>query len=183
LRHSLRCDPRCRGHTLGSARWPTSRAVGHVAASGLRLGGEQKRTGWDPDTCQHRTLALVLNQGLSISCLGIPGPCRGRSGPLLRGPGPVPGVWFVPVEVLNLARRSGVCIQGSGTSLWGSGPTIATLEYIVSSGHVVAPVPPMWRGRVLFTARLEIAARGPCLHIIVRGTPDSGYRQWPLGSP
>jgi hypothetical protein len=27
----------------GSARWLTSRAVGHVAASVLRLGGEQKR--------------------------------------------------------------------------------------------------------------------------------------------
>jgi hypothetical protein len=40
------------------------------------------------------------------------------------------------VEVLNFARRSGLCIQGSGTFLWGSGPTVATLEYIVSSSHV-----------------------------------------------
>jgi hypothetical protein len=31
------------GLTSGSARWLTSRAVGHVAASGLRLGGEQQR--------------------------------------------------------------------------------------------------------------------------------------------
>jgi hypothetical protein len=44
----------------GSARWLTSRAVGHVAASGLCLGGEQKcmRTGphqTRSDTCRHQT--------------------------------------------------------------------------------------------------------------------------------
>jgi hypothetical protein len=83
-------------------------------------------------------------------------------------------VWFVPVEVLNLARGSRLCIQGSSTFSWGSGPTVATLEYIVSSGHVVAPEPPTWRGRVLFTARLEIAARAPCLHTVVTGTPIPG---------
>jgi hypothetical protein len=87
------------------------------------------------------------------------------------------------MEVLNLARRSGLCIQGSGTFPWGSGPTVATLECIVSSGHVAAPKPPMWRGRELFTVRLEIAARAPCLHTVVRGTPDSGYRQWAPGPP
>jgi hypothetical protein len=59
---------------------------------------------------------------------------------------------------------------GSGTFPWGSGLTIAALEYIVSSGHVVAPESPTWRGRVLFTAR------APCLRTVVRGTPDSGYR-------
>jgi hypothetical protein len=56
------------------------------------------------------------------------------------------------VEVLNLARRSGLCIQGSDTFLWVSGPTVATLEYIVSFGHVAAPELPTWRGRVMFTA-------------------------------
>jgi hypothetical protein len=35
---------RPRGLTSRSARWLTSRAVGHVAASGLRLSGEQRRT-------------------------------------------------------------------------------------------------------------------------------------------
>jgi hypothetical protein len=76
-----------------------------------------------------------------------------------------------------------MCIQGFGTFPWWSRPTVATLEYIVSSGHVAAPRPPTWRGRVLFTARLEIAARAPCLHTVVRGTPDSGYRLWPPGPP
>jgi hypothetical protein len=80
------------------------------------------------------------------------------------------------VEVLNLAQRSGLCIQGSSTFPWGSGATVATLEYIVSSGHVAAPEPPTWRGQVLFIVRLEIAARALCLHTVVRGTPDSGYR-------
>jgi hypothetical protein len=81
------------------------------------------------------------------------------------------------VEVLNLTRRSGLFIQGPDTFPWGSGPIVATLEYIVSSSHVAASESPTWRGRVLFTVRLEIAARAPCLHTVVRGTPDSEYRQ------
>jgi hypothetical protein len=32
-----------RGLTSGSTHWLMSRVVGHAAASGLRLGGEQKR--------------------------------------------------------------------------------------------------------------------------------------------
>jgi hypothetical protein len=44
-----------RGLTSGSARWLTSRAVGHVAASGLRLSGEQKRTQYGSDTCRLQT--------------------------------------------------------------------------------------------------------------------------------
>jgi hypothetical protein len=71
--------------------------------------------------------------------------------PTQRGPGPVPGV-------RDLARRSGLCIQGSGTFSWGSGPTTDTLEYIVFSGLVAVPEPSTWWGRVLFTTRLEIAA-------------------------
>jgi hypothetical protein len=43
--------------TSGSARWLTSRAVGHVAASVLRLSGEHKRTRYGPDTCRLRTPA------------------------------------------------------------------------------------------------------------------------------
>jgi hypothetical protein len=47
-RDSVACDawhdPRHIDPTSGSARWLTSRAEGHVAASGLRLGGELRRT-------------------------------------------------------------------------------------------------------------------------------------------
>jgi hypothetical protein len=53
------------------------------------------------------------------------------------------------VEVLNLARRYGLFIQGSGVFPWGFGPTVATLEYIVSSGRVAATELPTWRVRVL----------------------------------
>jgi hypothetical protein len=68
-------------------------------------------------------------------------------------------------------------MQGSYTFPWGSGPTVDTLEDIVFSGHVAALEPSTWRGRVLFTTRLEIAARAPRLHTVVRGTPVPGYRQ------
>jgi hypothetical protein len=42
--------------------------------------------------------------------------------PTQRGPDPILGVWFAPVEVLDLTRRSGLYIQGSGISTWRSGP-------------------------------------------------------------
>jgi hypothetical protein len=100
-----------------------------------------------------------------------------------RGLGPVLGVRLVPVEVLDLARGSGPYMQGSGTFPWGSGPTADTLEDFVFSSHVAASEPSTWWGRVLFTTRLEIAAWAPCLHTVVRGTPVSGYRQWPPGPP
>jgi hypothetical protein len=100
--------------------------------------------------------------------------------PTQRGPGPVPGVRFVPVEVLDLARRSGPYMQGSGTFPWGSGPTVDTLEDIVFCGHVAALKPSTWWGRVLFTTRLEIVAWASRLHTVVRGTPVSGYRQHPI---
>jgi hypothetical protein len=57
----------------------------------------------------------------------------------------------------------------------GSGPTIDILEYIIFSGHVAAPKPSTWWGRVLFTTRLEIAVWAPCLLTVVRGTPVLGY--------
>jgi hypothetical protein len=96
--------------------------------------------------------------------------------PTYRGPEPILGVRFAPVEVPDLSRRSGLHIQGSDTLSWGSGLTVDTLEYIIFSGHVVAPeLSTLW-GRVLFTTRLEIATRALRLHAAVRGTPVSGYR-------
>jgi hypothetical protein len=68
-------------------------------------------------------------------------------------------------------------MQGSGTFPWGSRPIVDTLECITFSGHVVAPEPSTWWGRVLFIACLEIDARATRLHTIVRGTPVPGYRQ------
>jgi hypothetical protein len=122
--------------------------------------------------------------------------------PTQRGPGLIPGVWFVSLGVLDLTRRSSPYIQGSGTFLWGFGPTVDALEHIVFSGRVVgsdavvdalehivfsgrvaAPEPPAWWGRTLFATRLEIVAWTPHLHTVVRGTPVSGYRQGPPGPP
>jgi hypothetical protein len=39
---------------------------------------------------------------------------------------------------------------------------------------------PLWWGRALFTVWLRNSVRAPCLHTVVRGTPDSGYRQYSL---
>jgi hypothetical protein len=99
------------------------------------------------------------------------------------GPGPVPGVRFALVGVRGFTRRSGLYMQGSDAYPWGSGPTIDTLEGIVFSSHVAATEPSTWWSRVLFTMCLEIAAWAPRLHAVVRGTPVSGYRQWPPGPP
>jgi hypothetical protein len=106
-------------------------------------------------------------------------PAVGGPDPTQRGPEPILGVWFAPVGVLDFTRRSGLYIQGSDTFPWGSGPTVDTLEYIVFSGHVAAPEPSTWWGQALFTTRLEIVAWITLLHTVVRGTPVSGYRQWP----
>jgi hypothetical protein len=120
---------------------------------------------------------LALSKVRVLFVLESRDPTESGSDPTQRGPGPVPGVRSVPAEVLDPAPRSGPYMQGSDTFLWGSGPTVDTLEDIVFSGHVVALEPSTWWGRMLFSTRLEIAARAPCLHTVVRGTPVSGYRQ------
>jgi hypothetical protein len=118
--------------------------------------------------------------------------------PKQRGPDPIPGVRFAPVEVLDLTRRPSLYIQGSGTFPWGSGLTVDTLEYIIFSGHVAASELSTWRGRVLllaqsshsklgesrpgpthnsFTTRPKIAAWVLRLHTVVRGTLVLGNRQ------
>jgi hypothetical protein len=56
-RASPTINVRPRGLTSGSACWLTSRAVGHVVASGLHLSGEWECSRYGPDTCQHRTPA------------------------------------------------------------------------------------------------------------------------------
>jgi hypothetical protein len=111
------------------------------------------------------------------------GPRYGWSGPYSEGSRPHPRNLARYLGVSDRIRGSGLCVHGSGASSWRSGPTDCTLGYIIFSGHVAPLGPSTWWGRVLFTARLEIAARAPCLHTVVRGTPDSGYRQWPPGPP
>jgi hypothetical protein len=107
--------------------------------------------------------------------------------PTQRGPEPILGVQFVPVEVLDLTWGPGLYIQGSGTFPWGSGLTVDTLEYIIFSGHVVGCCcwpkavaqgwGEPWSGPThsSFTTRLKIAAWVLRLHTAVRGTPILGY--------
>jgi hypothetical protein len=82
-------------------------------------------------------------------------PAKGGPDPTQRGPGPVPGVRSVPAEVLDPARRS-------GPDMLGSGPTVDTLEDIVSPSHVVALEPSTWWGQVFVhhatkDSRMDIA--------------------------
>jgi hypothetical protein len=49
-------------------------------------------------------------------------PAMSGPDPRQRGPNPILGVRFAPVEVLDLTRRPGLYIQGSDTSTWGSRP-------------------------------------------------------------
>jgi hypothetical protein len=95
--------------------------------------------------------------------------------PTQRGSGPIPGARFAPVEVLDLTWGSGSYIQGSGPFPWGPGPIAEALDHIVFSGHMAALEPSTWWGRALFSTRLELVARAPCLHTVVRGTPVPGY--------
>jgi hypothetical protein len=73
----------------GSARWLMPRAVCHVAASGLRLSGEQEcmRIGPNPtspglDTCRLRTPAWVLIKVRVCSVLEPWDPTVGGSDPI-----------------------------------------------------------------------------------------------------
>jgi hypothetical protein len=95
-----------------------------------------------------------------------------------RGPNLIQGVRLAHLGVPDRTRRSGLCVQGSDDFLRRSGPTDGILEYITSPVHMASLGLPTCWGRVMFTSRLEIAARALCLHTIVMGTPDSGYRQW-----
>jgi hypothetical protein len=129
-----------------------SRAVCHVAASGLRLSGEQEcmwigleHTRASLDTCQLRTLARALSKVLGPLC-GWSGPHTGWSGSHSRGLVHTRG-GFGPTW------RSELYIQGSGTFPWGSRLTVDALECITFSGHVAAPEPPTWWGQALLLAQ------------------------------
>jgi hypothetical protein len=100
-----------------------------------------------------------------------------------RDPDPIQGTRHAYLGVPDRIRGSGLCIQGFGASSRRSGPTDCILGCIIFSCHVVPLEPSTWWGRVLFTVRLDIIVRAPCLHTVVRGTPDSGYQQWPPGPP
>jgi hypothetical protein len=82
------------------------------------------------------------------------------------------------VGVLDLTQRPSLYIQGSETFPWGSGLTVDTLEYIIFSGHMAAPEPSMWRGRVLSLAQSSRPRQGRALvwshaQLLYHATKDS----------
>jgi hypothetical protein len=92
--------------------------------------------------------------------------------PTQRGLDPIPEVHLAYVEVWDP-------LWGVRRPPTGAGLTVGVLKQATPYGHVATPDLLTRRDRVLSTARLEIAARAPSLHTVVRGTPDLGYRQWP----
>jgi hypothetical protein len=87
---------------------------------------------------------LVLIKAWVLSVAESRDPAASGPDPTQRGPEPVLGVRFAPVEVLDLTWRSSLYVQGSSTFPWGSGLAADTLEYIIFSGHVAAPEPSTW---------------------------------------
>jgi hypothetical protein len=85
-----------------------------------------------------------------------------------RGPNLIQGVRNAYPGVLDRTRGSGLCVQGTIASSRGSGPDDGISEYTTSFVLVTSSG--------LFSVLLEIATHAPCLHTVVRGTPDSGYR-------
>jgi hypothetical protein len=134
-------------------------------------------------TCVGSRPRLALIKAWVFFVLESRDPAEGGPNPTHKGSFPVPGVWSVHAEVLDPARGFSPNMQGSVTLPWGSGPTVGILEDIVFPGHVATLESSTWWGRVLLTARLEIAMWAPCLFTVVWGTPVSGYRKWPPGPP
>jgi hypothetical protein len=140
-----------------------------VAASGLRLGGEQKRT----RTSLHQTRSghvSVLDprlgpiQGPGMFCPRTLGPPYGRPTDPIRGGVRIPfqgsdlHTWRSGINlggpncisaVQDQPWASELYIRGSGTLSWGSGLTVDALEYATFSRHVAASDPLMWWGRAL----------------------------------
>jgi hypothetical protein len=96
---------------------------------------------------------LALIKAWVFSVLEYRDPAVSGWDPTQGGPDPILGVQFAPVEVLDLTRRPGLYIKRSDPFPGGSGLTVDTLEYIIFSGHVAAPEPSMWWGRMLLLAQ------------------------------
>jgi hypothetical protein len=88
----------------------------------------------------------------------------------------------------TLTRESRATIGGPGCAYRGPALPRGGPARLIHPGCIIFPchmVPldlPMWWGRALFTVWQRNGVRAPRLHTVVRGTPDSGYRQrrWPI---
>jgi hypothetical protein len=104
---------RPRGLTSGSARWLTSRATSHVAASGLRPSGERKhriKPGHVSGTGPLLRPRYPLSRDLVMGVLD----------PIRRDPEPIQGTRHAYLGVSDRIRGSGLYVQGSDASLWRS---------------------------------------------------------------
>jgi hypothetical protein len=136
-----------------------------VAASGLRLGGEQKhmRTGPHQTGSGHVSVSdprLGPVQGPGMFYPGTPPVAArtpyGGSGFHPRGPacssggsGPTLEVRTVYPEVRDQPWGPDSISRGFGALLWGSGLIVDALEHAAFSGHVVASDPPIWQSQAL----------------------------------
>jgi hypothetical protein len=120
-----------------------------VAASGLRLGGEQKRMRTGPHQTRFGHVSvpdpcLGPVQGSGMFCPWTLGPHCGR-------PGPHTGGVRIPFQGSGLhtwRSRTNLGVRtvypGVRRSPVGVRTTVDALEYITFSGHVAALDPPMW---------------------------------------
>jgi hypothetical protein len=149
-----------RPRTLTScpARWPTSWTVSHVAA----LVPQPSGSGGAPDRAWTR-----INTGPMPRSRHFLSRDLVMGGPELTWWGPNPIQWLRAA----LLRGSGLCTQGSCT-FWARWRCLR-------ERHLNCPRDTSG----LFSVRLRVAAQASCLHTVVRGTPNPGYRQWPPGPP
>jgi hypothetical protein len=122
---------KCRGR-VAQRPYVRLRPLAYVTGSGLRgsIGSPPERgaeayTAWSGHmSAPDPRLALI-----KVWVLFVPesrDPVVSGLDPTQRGPGLIPGVWFVPVEVLDLTRRSDPYIQGSSTFPWGLDPLLVS---------------------------------------------------------
>jgi hypothetical protein len=140
-----------------------------------------------------------------VFCPGTLGPYCGRPRPHMGGGlDPILGVRSIHVGVLDQTWRSGLYIQGPGTSYEGLDSLLMSWSTSLSLDMWRLQTRPCggvrrccwprivargwgepWPGPtyISFTMRLKIAAWVLRLYTVVRGTLVSGYRQWPPGPP
>jgi hypothetical protein len=181
----------------GSVCWLMPRVVCHVAASGLRLSGEQECMRTGPYTCRHRTPTWALIKARACSILEPWDPTMAARTPYGRGV-------RIPFQGSSLytwgswTKFGGPDCISRGPALSHGGPDSLLMSWSISLSldtwwprtclcggvrrccwpRVVArgwgeswPSPTYSS----FTTRLKIATWVLCLYTVVRGTIVSGY--------
>jgi hypothetical protein len=135
-----------------SAHWPTSRTVSHVAALDPWPSGGAE--------------ALRIELGHA----SVPNPGLGYDAPF---PGTL--LWAIQSSlggVRTLSNGFGLLYFG-GPGRAHRGPASSGPDGVISENATLTAHKILLR---LFSARLWVAAQTSCLHTVVRGTPNPGYR-------